>query len=243
MNNRFKKQGQAGKSPVSNKKNKKNKSKNRIIPDVGMSVPLHVNDVMPPRIIKDLNYVDANYLRTNAGANYLVYAFRVNDLWDPDPLILSGSVSGFREIMNFYTTYRVLTTKIHLKITNNEAFALLYGYVFSQASLVGVLANRDDAINSLETDFSTRARLLAAKGGIDTDEVQSQLKISKLLGHAQQYQAEIGYTGQGLASPTIPLFLNLIVASPSAVTLTNGVTTALTLEMRSEFFGRTNLRA
>lgn len=230
---------QRRKAGVTNNQNKNNKK----LQDTGITVPLHPSDIMPPRIIRKLNYVDSIYQRNNAGNNYLVYAFRINDLWDPDPLLLTGSISGFKEIMQFYTTYRVMNFKIHLKISNNEAFPLLYGYVFSQTSLVGVIPTRDSAIDALENDFSTRARMISAKGGIDTEEIQSQIKPAEVLGDQRQYNAELGYSGQGLASPTIPLFLNLIVASPSGAAIANGVTTALTLEFVSEFFGRINLRA
>lgn len=220
-----------------------NKKNNKKLQDTGTTVPLHPSDIMPPRIVRKLNYVDSIYQRNNGGNNYLVYAFRINDLYDPDPLLLTGSISGFKEIMQFYTTYRVMNFKVHLKISNNEAFPLLYGYVFSQTSLVGVIPTRDSAIDALENDYSTRARMISAKGGIDTEEIQSQITPAEVLGDRRQYNAELGYSGQGLASPVIPLFLNLIVASPSGANIANGVTTALTLEFVSEFFGRINLRA
>jgi hypothetical protein len=216
---------------------------NKKLADTGITIPLHPSDIMPPRIVRKLNYIDSIYQRNNAGNNYLVYAFRINDLWDPDPLLLTGSISGFKEIMQFYTTYRVMNFKIHLKISNNEAFPLLYGYVFSQTSLVGVIPTRDQAIDALENDFSTRARMISAKGGIDTEEIQSLISPAEVLGDRRQYTAELGYSGQGLATPAIPLYVNLIVASPSGAAIANGVTTALTLEFVSEFFGRTNLRA
>lgn len=245
MNKQFNNRGQFGQSPNSKNKNnnkngKNNKNDSR---EVGLYIPLHPSDIMPPRIVKTFNYIDDRYTRNNSGALYLVYSFRVNDLYDPDPLILSGGVSGFKEMMQFYTTYRVLSTKIHLKIANLETFPLIYGYVFGQTSLAGVVSGVNDAVNALENDFSTRGRLLAAKGGIDTDEIQSNLNMGQLLGTHQQYRADISYSGQGLASPITPLWVNLIIASTNTTNLINGVATALTFEFNTEFFGRTNLRA
>lgn len=211
--------------------------------ETGKIVPLHPNDIMPPRIVRNLNYIDSTYVRFNSGNNYLVYTFRINDLFDPDPLILTGSISGFKEIMQFYTTYRVMNVNIHLKISNNEAFPLMYGFVFTQTSLVGIIPTRDQAIDALENGQGTRVRLIAAKGGIDTEEIQTAIKPSQILGNGKQYFAEQGYSGQGLATPVIPLFVNLIVCSPNSTNITNGVTTALTMEFRSEFFGRVNIRA
>lgn len=209
----------------------------------GVRIPIRPSDIMPPRIVKTLNYIDSAYTRNNPGGNFLVYSFRINDLYDPDPLILSGSVSGFKEIMQFYSQYRVINTHISFKIFNNEAFAILYGAVWSQSNLTGTIASRDDAINALENDFSTRARILSAKSGMDHEDINFELAPYKLLGDRSQYMSDINYAGQGLATPAIPLWLNFIVCSPTGAALTNGYTNATTISMTAEFFGRTNLRA
>lgn len=222
-----------------NKPRNTNKSFDR----TGTLVPLRPSDIMPPKIIKTLNYIDSAYVRNAPGNNYLVYSFRINDLYDPDPLILSGSVSGFKELMQFYSYYRVVNCHVSFKIFNNENFALLYGAVFSQNNLTGTIASRDDAVNALENDFSTRARLLSAKGGMDHEDINFALAPWQLLGDKKQYDAEQAYTGLGLATPSIPLWLNFIVASPTGTALVNGYTNSTTISMTSEFFGRTNLRA
>lgn len=231
--NRTKKSGNRNKPSTYNKK----------IDRTGIRIPMHPNDIMPARTIRTLNYIDSAYVRNNPGNNFLVYSFRINDLFDPDPLILSGSVSGFKELMQFYNNYRVLNVNVNFKIFNNESFAILYGAVWSQSNLTGTISNRDDAINALENDFSTRARILSAKGGMDHEDISFQLAPHQLLGDRQQYMADIQYTGQGLATPTIPLWLNFIVCSPTGTALVNGYTNATTISFTSEFFGRTNLRA
>lgn len=206
-------------------------------------IKLRPQDIMPPRLQRTLNYIDSAYVRNNPGNNFLVYSFRINDLYDPDPLILSGSVSGFKEIMQFYSYYRVLKTSVSFKIYNNENFAIIYGAIFSQQNLTGTLTTRDDAINALENDFSTRARLLSGKGGMDHEDINFEIQPWLLLGDKKQYDAEQSYAGLGLATPSIPLWLNFIVASPTGAALANGYTNSTTISMHSEFFGRTNLRA
>lgn len=224
-------------------RNKPRKYYNNSVDRTGVNIPMRPNDIMPSHIVKTLNYIDSSYVRNNPGNNFLVYSFRVNDLYDPDPSILSGSVSGFKELMQFYTTYRVLSVSVSFKIFNNEAFALIYGAVFSQSNLTGTIANRDDAINALENDYSTRARILSAKGGLDHEDTHFSMPIAKILGNNIQYKSQIEYTGQGLATPSIPLWLNFIVCSPTGTALVNGYTNSTTISFKSEFFGRTNLRA
>lgn len=199
--------------------------------------------IMPPRLVRQLRYVDSAYVRNNPGNNFLVYSFRINDLYDPDPLILSGSVSGFKEIMQFYEYYRVTATSVLAHLTNNETFALLYGGVFSQTNLTGVIASRDDAVNALESTYSSHARILAAKGGMDRGTLNMKIRPQTILGDARQYNAEGNYAGVGLATPTIPLWFNFIVASPTGTALANGYTTTTTITFTAEFFGLLNLRA
>jgi hypothetical protein len=207
------------------------------------SSSLHVGTIMPPRIRRNLSYIDSTYNRTNAGANYLVYSFRVNDLFDPDPLILSGSVSGFKEIMQFYQYYRVIVSSLELKITNNETFSLLWGIFYSTNNYVGSLPNRDAAINTLENGFTSGSKVLAAKGGMDRDSMTCSIPVGEILGNQVTYLAEAGYAGIGLASPSLPLYLHLIVASPGVTNLSNGVTTFLKIGFNTEFYGKLNLQA
>jgi hypothetical protein len=233
----------SNKQTKSRKSNKPRNNTNNAYGTGSFKINLRSQDIMPPSIQRSLNYVDGSYVRNNPGNNYLVYSMRINDLFDPDPLILSGSISGFKELMQFYSYYRVKSVHISHQIFNNENFAIIYGYVFSQSNLTGTIANRDDAINALENDFSTRARILSAKGGLDHEDISTSLSLPQLLGNSQQYLADYNYIGQGLASPAVPLWVNFIVASPTGTALTNGYTVATTLTYNSEFFGRTNLRA
>lgn len=223
---------------------RKGSSQTNLIPDrTGTHVSLQIQDVMPPFTFKRFNYIDSAYARNNPGNNYLVFSFRINDLYDPDPTILSGSISGLKEMMQFYQYYRVNHVNVSMKIFNNETFAILYGAVFSQSNLTGTISSRDDAINSLENDFSTRARLLSAKSGLDHEDIYFQIRPELLLGDKKQYEASNLYAGNGLASPSIPLWLNVIIASPTGTVLSNGIVTATTFTFSAKFFGRLNLRA
>jgi len=199
--------------------------------------------IMPPRHLANFMYVDNAYVRNNPGNNYLVYSFRINDLYDPDPLILSGSVSGFKEMMQFYSYYRVLGFSATINLSNNEAFDIFYGAVFSQTNLTGVISSRDDAANALENNYAKGPFILSEKTGIDRGSMKLSIKPSSLLGVPRQYFADTNYTGLGLASPSIPLWLNFIVYSPTGAALTNGYTTSTKLFFHAEFFGRLNLRA
>lgn len=189
------------------------------------------------------SYSDATYQRFNAGANYLVYAIRINDVYDPDPLILSGSVSGYKEKMQFYNFCKVNKFRALLTIANTEAFPLMYGIVFNRQNLVGVISNRDDAVNALETGVGTGTRMIAAKGGLDLERISCAIQPWKVLGNFPQYISNDDYACQIATSPAKQLFMHIIIASPSGVNIANGVIGALICHYDCLLYDRVNLRA
>jgi len=199
--------------------------------------------IMPRHIRRTLRYVDSAYVRNNPGNNFLVYSFRINDLYDPDPAILSGSLSGFKEIMQFYNTYRVLSISVNVTLVNLETVPIMYGLCFTTQNLSGVVTTRDDAINALENHFSTRAKILSGKGGIDRASLSRHVMLHTIVGDKRQYLADADYSGQGLATPNRPVWMNMIVTTTTGVALTNGYATTTNITFDSEFFGLINLRA
>lgn len=200
------------------------------------------HNIMPPKLRRTLIYVDGNGVKS-AASTFLVYSMRLNDLFDPDPILLSGSVSNFKEIMQFYQYYRVKRIRVTWTVSNLETFPLTIFYVLNQSALTGTIATSADAINAYENDYRSDLVTLAAKGGIDTKEFRSQwFPLKALIGDIEQYNT-LNYSGNGLASPPIPLWLNLIAVTPTGVNLTNGYANNMRIEFDSEFYGRINVRA
>lgn len=198
--------------------------------------------LMPNSKMVTFRYLDDNGLRNNGGAQFLAYAFRINDLVDIDPLILSGLISGYKEMMQFYTWARVMGVEIDLHITNNENFPVFYGVVFTNINLVGTLSGVNDAKNALESRNGTTVRTLSAKGGMDRDRIVVRRSLSSIVGSKLQYMTNLDYVNQISTSPTLPIYATFIVYTYGA-NLGNGVTTALTFSLRTLCSGSTNLRA
>lgn len=199
---------------------------------------------MPANKLSKLYYNDGSTVRNNPGGTFLVYSMRINDLYDPDPAILSGSVSNFKEMMQFYSFYKVTHSDVTWTIVNLESFPLSCGIVYSQTNLTGTIATLADAQNALENDFNTGVRTISSKGGLDkTTFTISNFDICKLLGNKAQYEGDVNYSGQGLATPTIPFWANFIVWAPTGAVLANGYANSTKLQFHTHFFGRTNNRA
>jgi len=225
-----------------NNKARKGTKKNPLMVDQ-VSSSISKNQITPVRIERSLYYIDENLSRNNVGAQYLVFDYRINDLWDPDPLILSGSVTGFQQQMAFYNLYRVLTVEAQVDISNNENFPVLWGIVYSNQPLVGVASTKLIALSFLENGFSSGAKILSAKGGADRGGVRAKTPVYEILGNKKEYMADVRYAGQGLASPSLPLYMSLIVVGSSSTNLANGVGVFLKLNFQTEFFGRRPLNS
>lgn len=235
MNNNQYKQRRAGNKPRKNTITKTN---------LQSFTPIYTNSIMPPQLHSKLYYNDGSTVRNNPGGNYLVYSMRINDVYDPDPAILSGSVSNFKEVMQFYSYYKVHHLDILWTVVNLENFPLSCGLVFSQTNLTGVVSSLADCQNAFENDFSTQIRTISSKGGLDRHTFTiKKFDIHKLLGNKQQYDGDTNYSGLGLATPSIPLWVNFIVFSPTGATLTNGYANSTKLQFYTEFYGRLNVRS
>lgn len=205
--------------------------------------PTYTTSIMPATKNAKLYYNDGSTVRNNPGGNFLVYSMRINDLYDPDPAILSGSVSNFKEMMQFYSYYKVHASDITWTFVNLETFPLSCGIVFSQSNLTGVISSLADAQNALENDFATVIRTVSAKGGLDKTTFQiTKFDIHKLLGDKQQYEGDVNYSGLGLATPSIPLWVNFIAFAPTGAVLANGYANSTRLSFYTHFYGRTNNR-
>lgn len=206
--------------------------------------PTYTTSIMPPQLRSKLYYNDGSTVRNNPGGSFLVYSMRINDVYDPDPAILSGSVSNFKEIMQFYSYYKVNFLDIFWTIVNLENFPLSCGIVFSQTNLTGVVSSLADCQNAFENDYTTQIKTISSKGGLDRQTFKiTKFDIAKLLGNRQQYQGESNYSGLGLATPSIPLWANFIVFAPTGTTMTNGYANSTKLQFYTEFYGKLNVRA
>jgi hypothetical protein len=203
---------------------------------------LPFGQIVPDSIELWLTYIDGNYLRSNSGALYLVYALNVNNCPDVDPLILSGSVTGFKEWLTFYRNWRVLDIRHDFSIVNNETFPVIWGMVMNETTIVSLPANRDQAVSFLEGDRSSGARILAGNGGMNKDSWKKSYNLGKdIVGNSEMYRTSSIYEGTGTTNISTDITSSLVVASTGGSNLINGVSTTWNLHMRVRFYNRVPL--
>jgi hypothetical protein len=204
---------------------------------------LYRQAIMPLAIERKLNYVDSTTARNNPGGNFLITGIRINDLYDPDPAILTGSISGFKEILQFYKNFRADYCHIDVTISNQENFPLLWGLYFTQENILGSIPTAAAALNVLENGYTTGARQLSAKGGMDRDTQDIKIRLYDLVGNKELYEGSPSYTGTVSTSPAISLWCFLIVVSGTGASLNNGFVFNSKYCYTTKFFNRITLNA
>lgn len=223
------------------KQKKSNGRQNAVDTSKASSVQLNRQSIMPLTLDRKLSYVDSTTARNNPGGSYLITGIRINDLYDPDPAILTGSISGFKEIMQFYKNYRAIHNEVEVTITNQENFPIIWGLYFSQDNILGLIPTAAAALNVLENGYTTGARTISSKGGMDRDTQVCHIPLSDLVGNSALYVGDTQYTGTISTSPAISLWCFLIIVSGTGAVLNNGIVFNSKYTYKTRFFNRITL--
>lgn len=95
--------------------NKNNKKSNRSKKD--RKTPAIVPFFRPGPVVQHVNmaFRDVRYFAEAAAGAGAVYVYRLNSIYDPDLTGVGGTALGYTAYSNFYTRYKVLRVKIHLR--------------------------------------------------------------------------------------------------------------------------------
>jgi len=185
-----------------------------------------------------LAYTDSTLIRNNAGNKYLFFRLRANGLYDPDPLLLTGNVSGFSEYSNFFRRYLVTSVSLDWQVTNLEAFPITLVTTASTFDIASVITTPALVLDQAENPFFVERKLSQA-GGMDRARLVKTVRLDKLHGDPKTYMGSMTYSGLGLSNPTNLLFLNFMVASNS--NLVNGIDSTLRIRFKVKWFERQSI--
>jgi hypothetical protein len=191
-------------------------------------------DITKPSKTVWLNYIDATIVRNNAGANYLVFLMRANSVYDPDPLLSTGGISGFAEWANFYSQYRVIDCQVSWTVCNKESFPVHVGFNLSSAPLAVTTVAK--AIDCLENGYSVGPVTISTSGGMDRVMLTKRINLSKLWGDTIQYKADDNWSASVISNPSFLIYINLIGYASSP--FVNGIDSDLRLRFRVKFYSR-----
>jgi hypothetical protein len=183
-----------------------------------------------------LQYDDTSIVRTNVGATFVGWRYRMNSAFDPDPLLGTGALPGFNEYASFYVAYRVVNFAWTVSLANDELFPMTT-YV--------VPLNQDPGPNpsnglTLAANYKGAIRGLSAIGG-PTARFAGSVNLANMFGIAG-YNYDDDFNAGIAANPSVPLFLLIGAQSPAVFTL-SGLVITVRLSYNVVFNRRKNLAA
>jgi hypothetical protein len=187
----------------------------------------------PESVMVDLVYPDVTFSRNNAALSYLSWRYRSNSVYDPDPLLGSGSVPGYTFWATGYQAYLVASVSYDVQISNMEAHPVDVCVCPSNEDL------GSNYINSAElfgNPHATQSQL-SAKGGQDRARLKGTIDLGHVYGNVIQYVSS--YASLTGTNPT-PLYLNVAGVGAGNFTVNNGLDVRVTLTYRTMFFKRKN---
>jgi hypothetical protein len=189
---------------------------------------------LPTTMTAYLHYDDPIIVRNSVGTLTLGWRYRMNSVFDPDPLFLTAAVPGFAEYATLFAAYRVTNFQWDVELSNREAFPVV-AYI--------VPLNFDPGVNNtggqaLSGNIKGATHMLSAQGGMDKCKFKGQLNIANFYGLAG-YNTDDNYNSNVTTNPAISLYLAIGQSSPTASV--NGLLVRVRLTYRVTFNRRQTL--
>lgn len=196
-------------------------------------------DIAPPHRFENLTYNDEN-TTIQAASPFRIVTYQFTSAYDVSGGILTTAYAGFEENVAFYDENRVHKTEVVWDVANNEAtVGVRVGMIPTTYDANANVTTFQGAIDLMEGPFSTGLIMLGrANGGECVHKFKYTILPQMVLGDSI-YFTDRDYAGTFNSSPTVMLFLNLVVVSVgSGTNLANGVTGNLSLRSLIKFYNR-----
>nr|WAE42300.1 MAG: capsid protein [Cressdnaviricota sp.] len=163
-------------------------------------------DYMPERFMCKLRYYDsASSLQYSPTPDYASVVYKMNSVYDPDPIVLSGAVPGFTELAAFYSAYRVVG--FGYKVTFNNAseqniwpycpYTVFCGpyniYNTSSTAPPTAISSNSSSLYQFINSVNVKKKMLGVQySGKDTQTISGFVNLKKQLG-VKQYDYDPNY--------------------------------------------------
>jgi hypothetical protein len=203
---------------------------------MGRSMP-----VCPEAIQVTMRYSDPTVTRMVSATPYNVFVLLSNDVYDPDPALGSGAISGFNEWCNFYSKWRVQGIKVEWEAINLNAQPITV-YMFFGADTVIPLTYAA-TVDFAELPMASKIMTLGPNtSGSNRARIVKSSTIAKIYGRYDEYIANELYQGTGGSSPGSPANkMEILFLAYSSANLTLGIYSRVRVSYDVQFFSRVDL--
>jgi hypothetical protein len=185
-----------------------------------------------------MRYLDPSIIYKNALASFFVREFQINSLFDPDPLIGGGSVSGYSDLVNLYNRNIVTHVRLSVDMVNIEPGTVVGAYlIFRDVQPSTVILSQLDAISSAEVAPATRVKMMGTVSGQPRCRLRARIPLATIIGRPLEYLTDISYAASANSNPPQLLWAAIVLFTYTPLTLlVNGVAVAATLDFRTNWY-------
>jgi hypothetical protein len=207
--------------PRSRRRNRPNKT-NVLKQEVGINVAAKnkkQNWIQPEFRMQKFKWMADYGNITSSGTSYAGKMMYANNLYDPDPSLLTSAVAGYADNMDFY--FYCLPVDLHTKcvVSNREAFPVKVALLFSIQQADLLFSSAQNIIDLAENPISTDWTQLSAVGGQDRATLSLRVNLGRANGNEFEYNGNAAtYSCQPTSAPPFPMFVSLLVWATSNFT-------------------------
>lgn len=239
-------------TPVGNRKGRnrprKNKQQNEIQILNEARVPRNLMRAapFPMEMVRTLTFFEPNLIiQSFTGASFVLREWRINSVFDPDPLIGSGSVAGFPQLAAIYQHYRVENFKVRFEVAGNEpALPLSFGLCFKDAQPSLSVTTYLRAQDALEVGPTTGPHVVGETTGQSVYRSKwLKIRPSSILGNPLTYYADADFSASVTSNPPQLVWMAFLLFAPlSTIPLPNGCVLNMYMSFTTRFYSlRTTL--
>jgi len=193
--------------------------------------------VLGPNKHTVLRYVDGTDVRQFPAQNYGVWSMKLNDVYDPDPLLGTGGITGYAELIAFYSTWLVTACQLDCVFVSNEpALAVKIAVLVTPLAITASLTSKALCLDAIERWGAIWTTELGETTGMCRAVMPKTVVLpERVVGDNAYYHAGT-YNGATTTSPSSTVYVNFILTCASAAALTNGVNYKGIFSYRVKFF-------
>lgn len=200
----------------------------------------------PMEMTRALLFNEENLLLQDSSNSWAMKEWRISDVWDPDPALGGGSVSGFTELIAIYSEWVVERFATTFTVVNNEpALPISFGLIFRDSRPSATITNFNSAVSALEVGPSFGPFSCGETTGMSRFGPRKVPPIhpAAILGNPIEYFADLDYHGHGSATPTDPMWMAFILYTHSGLNLTNGCFFTFLMRFTTRFYSKATVVA
>jgi len=167
--------------------------------------------IVPDSFRNVLVYNDADLARSSVGSTFLGWRFKLNDIFDVDPLLATGSLAGFSQLAALYRFYTVTSVIVECEVANQDTFPVHIVMVPSDIDLLPFIPNRIAAVNAAENSRAVGPFVLAGITGMNRHRFRLRINLAKFSGKGSAYVDCQQYGALVNASPSRLMYVNFVV--------------------------------